>query len=132
MIRWYREETGLAAVEMREVVKWAVLRGWQLPRPIDPLDRETAEFAQAAREEYRPDPKTGRPYRVNHAVPVGRDGQWSYLWFDIDNAPRPPMLKALVARREQIVSDVLHLTDDADHWNSINPDEEPILIQTDF
>jgi len=35
-------------------------------------------------------------------------------------------------RRGQMVDDALLATYDADHWNSINPDQEPIIIPLDF
>lgn len=55
-----------------------------------------------------------------------------YLWIDIDEAPRGPMQRSLVMRREQIVGDALQLSFDADHWNSIHTDEEPIILPLDF
>lgn len=42
------------------------------------------------------------------------------------------MHKSLVNRREQMVGDGLQLTLDADHWNQINPNEEPIQLPLDF
>lgn len=133
MIRLYREETGIAEVDMRDVVPWAVRKGWQLPPPTSPLDRLIAEFSQAAREEIRHDAVTHLPYRANHAYPYkqGKHGQL-YLWIDIDTAPRLPMVKSLVNRREQIVDDAVALTYDAEHWNRINPADEPIVMQLDF
>jgi hypothetical protein len=56
----------------------------------------------------------------------------SYFWVDIDEAARKPMVKSLVARREQIVGDVVQLDLDAEHWNSIHPDQEPIVMPADF
>ncbi len=35
-------------------------------------------------------------------------------------------------RREQMVSDGLQLTYDADHWNANNPDQKPIQLEMDF
>ena len=40
--------------------------------------------------------------------------------------------KNLIMRREQMVNDGLQLTLDADHWNRINPKEDPIRIPLDF
>jgi hypothetical protein len=54
------------------------------------------------------------------------------LWIDIDDAPRLSMLKCAVQRREQMVGDALQLSLDLDHWNSANPDEEPIQVPLDF
>jgi len=42
------------------------------------------------------------------------------------------MLKSLINRREQMVGDGLQLTLDVDHWNGINPKEEPIQIPLDL
>jgi len=55
-----------------------------------------------------------------------------HLWIDIDEAPRKHIHKSLIARREQMVGDGLHLTLDADHWNNIHPAEEPIVMPLDF
>ena len=134
MIRQYREQTGNDAVDMREVTAWVVKRyHWKLPEPVSPLDRLTKEFSAAAREQTRKDPVTGRSYRANHAVPVrNSSGQLSFVWVDIDTAPRQPMFKSLMQRREQMVGDALQLSLDADHWNSIHPAEEPIKPPLDF
>lgn len=132
MIKEYREETGNAAVDMKEVAKFAVRKGWKLPSPKDPLDRLAADFSKAARDEIRHDEITGKPYRVNHAVPVKYGCESGNLWVDIDEAPRPAIFKSLMNRREQMVGDGLQLTFDADHWNNIHPKEEPIQIPMDF
>ena len=134
-IRMYMDETGQSEVDMDDVADFAVDRlGWPLPTPVNPRAQLAAQFAQAAREEMRKDSKTGRPYRANHAVPITQDGRpQGWLWFDIDrNPPRPRMHKSLINRREQIVGDALQLSFDADHWNSIHPNEEPIKIPLDF
>ena len=133
IIRLYKEQTGEREVDMHKVVDFAVRMGWPLPTPVDPRDALATQFTQAAREEIRRDKKTGRPYRANHAIPTTQHGrQLSYLWIDIDEAPRGPMRKSLINRREQIVGDALQLSLDADHWNSIHSDEEAIQIPLDF
>jgi hypothetical protein len=131
-IRYYKDETGKTEVDMKEVAKFAVANGWELPQPSNPLDRLAKEFSQAAREETRYDKKTGRPYRANHAVPLPKGGEQLRIWIDIDEAPRKPMRKSLIMRREQMVGDGLQLTLDADHWNNIHPEEDPINIPMDF
>ncbi len=129
MLHLYRKETGIKEVDMKELAKFALAKGWKVPAPISPLDRLAKEFAQAAREEIRHDKKTGKPYRANHAVEVK---QGHFFWVDIDEAPRKPMFKSLVSRREQMVGDGYQLTLDPDHWNSINPNEKPIIMPMDF
>ena len=133
VIRLYKQKTGETEVDMRKVASFAADLGWQLPRPVDPLARLATLFSQAAREETKYDKKTGQPYRVNHAVPVSQGGaRQLYLWVDIDEAPRAPMVKSLMGRRQQIVGDALQLALDADHWNSLHSVQEPIQLPLDF
>jgi hypothetical protein len=42
------------------------------------------------------------------------------------------MLKSLVQRREQMVGDGLQLSFDADHWNRIHSDDQPINLSLDL
>lgn len=132
LIRFYKDETGEKEVDMHKVAAFATKKGWPLPKPADPLDMLAKQFSAAAREEIRHDAATGRPYRANHAMTTTQGDQQLTLWIDIDEAPRKPMLKSLVNRREQMVGDGLQLTLDADHWNSIHPNEEPIVMPMDF
>lgn len=132
LIRAYKDETGEREVDMHKVAAFAETKGWPLPQPKSPLDLLAKQFADAAREEIRYDKTTGRPYRANHAIPVQQGQQSLFLWIDIDEAPRKPMLKSAVNRREQMVGDGLQLSLDMDHWNSLHPDEEPIVIEMDF
>jgi hypothetical protein len=129
MIRLYKDETGIKEVDMKEVAKFALEKGWKPPKPISAIDRLARDLAQAARVEMRQDNKTGKPYRANHAVEAK---QGHFFWIDIDEAPRPHMQKSLTSRREQMVGDGYQLTLDADHWNSINPNEKPIIVPMDF
>ena len=128
-IRYYRQTNKVAACDMHDVAKLADKMGWKLPKPISPLDMLAKEFSKAAREETRVDSKTGRPYRVNHAFV---DDKQLTLWVDIDEAPRKFMVKSAVMRREQVVGDLVQLTFDLDHWNRVNPSEEPIEMPLDF
>ena len=132
LIRHYREVTGTTDFNMHDVAKFAASKGWPLPSPVDPLDRLAKDFSEAARQEIRHDKKTGQPYRGYHARTEVRGNEQLTLWVDIDEAPRRPMLKCLIQKREQIVGEGLQITRDADHWNSIHPDEEPIQIPMDF
>ena len=132
LIRYYRDSTCKTEVDMKEVAKFAVLKGWKLPPPKDPIDRLASEFTKAARDEIRHDKITGKPYRANHAYPVKYGDEQYHLWFDIDEATRTQMHKSLIMRREQMVGDGLQLTLDANHWNSITPTESPIQIPLDF
>ena len=117
---------------MNKVAAWAVKGGWPPPPPQDPISLLAKQFADAAREEVNYDKKTGKPYRVNHAITQSQGGTQLHLWIDIDEAAHGPMLKSLINRREQMIGDGLQLTLDADHWNSINEGDEPIQIPMDF
>jgi len=132
VIRQYRHATGVKEWDMHEVAKFAAKMGWPLPAPPSPLEILAKQFSQAAREEVRHDKKTGRPYRANHAFKVSKAGEQMTLWIDIDEAPRKPMLKSAVNRREQMVGDALQLTLDLEHWNRVNPKEEPIVLPLDL
>jgi hypothetical protein len=132
LIRAYKDETGKLVIDMKDVARWAVGKGWPLPKPRNPIDMLAQNFSDAAREETRKDAKTGRPYRANHSFAVTHGGQQLHLWIDIDEAERGPMLKSAVTRREQMVGDGLQLTLDLMHWNSVNPDKEPITLPMDL
>ena len=132
LIRYYKEVTGKTEVDMKEVAKFAVSKGWKLPAPKDPIDRLAANFTKAARDEIRYDEKTGKPYRANHAIKISQGEDQFHLWIDIDEAPRKQMHKSLIMRREQMVGDGVQLTLDANHWNNIHPEEDPIQIPMDF
>lgn len=133
-VRYYKEKTGEKEVDPKEVAAFAAVHNWPLPEPIDPLTRLAKQFSEALREETREDKVTGRPYRANHVYPVpkgpGKEQLW--LWVDIDEAERGPMFKSLQMRREQMVGDAVHLKYDADHWNRINPEKNPITLEFDF
>jgi hypothetical protein len=131
-IRYYKEQTGQRAVDMRDVAAHAKASGWKLPKPKDPLELLAKQFAIAAREEVREDAETGRPYRVNHVYPDMRDGEQCRLWVHIDEAPRDPMVKSFVLRREQMVGDAVQLSFDMEHWNRVHSDENPITLPMDF
>ncbi len=128
IIKQYKAETGEMEVDMHKVAEYAIGKGWPLPKPKNALEILTADFTQAAREEINLDEITKQPYRVNHAHQIGQ----LTFWIDINEAPREPMRKSLIARREQMVGDGLQLTLDTDHWNRIHPNEEPIQIPLDF
>jgi hypothetical protein len=133
IIRYFKDELAQKDVDMNEVARWAVARGWPLPKPTDPIERLAQEFSKAAREEIRHDSKTGKPYRANHAITFTQDNRQTARWFDIDeDPPRPKMLKSLVQRREQMVGDGLQLALDASHWNGAHPKDEPIQLSFDF
>jgi hypothetical protein len=132
LIRAWKDETGETEIDMKKVAKWAVGKGWPLPTPQNPIDILTKQFSDAAREETKRDGTTGRPYRVYHSYTQMQGGEQLHLWIDIDEAPRGPMLKSFVNRREQMVGDATQLTLDVMHWNVVNPDKSPIELTMDL
>lgn len=134
LIRRYKDETGETDIDMKEVAKFALRVGWQMPKPKSPLDMLAKQLANAARQEMRQDDSTGRPYRANHSIPHKQGNETMFLWIDIDDkaTTRKKMQKSLTLRREQMVGDGLQLTYDADHWNASHPDEDPIQLEMDL
>lgn len=132
MIHWYKEETGVKEVDMHKVAEFAAEKGMDLPRPKNPMDILAHQLGRAARDEMGKDGETGRPYRVNHAYTVTREGQQTTLWVDIKDATRKQMHMSLMLRREQMIGDGLQLTFDAEFWNKRNPADEPIQVPLDF
>lgn len=132
IIRRYREETGIQAVDMHEVAKYAIKLGMQPPKPKTPEALLAEQLSAAAREETGIDEVTGRPYRKNMAITTRNGKDQMTLWTELDVAPRNIAQKGLMQRREQMVGDAVSLADDADRWNRLHKEEEPIQIPLDF
>lgn len=132
LIRYYKDATEALEIEMHEVAKFAISRGWQVPPPETAEQVLAKQLSDVARREMRNDEKTGRPYRAYHSIPEDDGSGQLHLWIDIDEAPRPRMLKSLVLRRNQMVNDGYQLSLDMDHWNSIHATEDPIDLPLDL
>jgi hypothetical protein len=133
LIQRYKEETGSKAVDMEQIADWAIARGATMPKPKTARELFAAQLADAARAEYRVDPKTGLSYRANHALRQRtRDGRQFVLWVDMEDATRPQMLWSLSDRRQQMVGDAVHLKIDEMIWNGKHPDEEQIQLDMNF
>jgi hypothetical protein len=132
-IRYYKEQTGQKEVNMHDVARFAEKMGWRLPKPPSGIDILAKQFAQAANEEIGYDKKTKRPYRANLAITQRMpSGEQLAIWIETDGTPRHKMVKALTQYREQMVGEAVMASDTADHWNRVNPAQQPILFQTDF
>ena len=132
LVRFYRDQTGKVSVEMREVAEYASTMGWKMPKPKSAIDLLAAQFSDALREEVRKDEVTGRPYRANLAVTEWHGNTQTVLWTDIEVAKRHVAHKSLTQYREQMIGEAVHMKLTADHWNRINPHEEPINMELDF
>ena len=129
--RYMREKEGrdLTSQELAQAAKSA---GWKMPKPKDPIDILAKEFAEAERDEIKYDEETGDPYRANISYKLTQGGEVKTFWGDIDKASREKMLANVALRREQMIGDGLQLTRDANHWNRINTDKEPVQVELDF
>ena len=131
-VRFYKEKYGVISADMKDVAAEAQRMGWKMPTPKTPLDMLAAQFSDSQREEIRKDEVTGRPYRANLAVSTRHGTTQTVLWTDIDIAPRHIAHKSLTQYREQMVGEAVQMTLTADHWNRVNPSEEPINMVLDF
>lgn len=135
MLRLYREETGQAELDLHEVARYLLGKGWPMPKPKSPIDMLAAQIRDAARQEVRKDKGTGRAYRAYHAVPArDANGQGTFYWIDMDDPATTyiTMRKSMVRRRDQMVDDGVMLSLDQDHWNSFRPEHEQINLPLDF
>jgi hypothetical protein len=131
LYRTYKEETNTQDVDLKKFAEWMRKKGWKMPTPADPIDLLAKQVAEALRDETRKDETTGLPYKVNLNYSSDGTGH-GVFWVDVDEAPRPKVLKCLVQRREQNVGDAYQLTLIQDHWNNVHPGEEPIQLSLDY
>lgn len=132
-IRYFRDQTGAKEWNMRDVAAMAHKMGWPLPKPADPLDLMAKQFADAAGEETREDKATKKTYKANLSFKRQRnDGKQLWLWFDVDDATRPQMVKGLREYREQMVSEAVIGVNTADHWNRNHPSQPRLPFKTDL
>ena len=134
LIRLYQGATGTTEIDMHAVAKWGIARGFKTPEPKTPEDILAERLSQAARADRRTDEVTGRPYRTYHSVTQHQpDGSGQYsLWYDIDNAPRQAIEVSARQRKIGIINDSVQLSFDLEHWNRINPNEEPVMADFDL
>lgn len=132
-IRYFREQTGSKEWNAKDVAAMAQKMGWPLPKPVDPLDLLAKQFADAAREEVREDKVTKQPYKANLAFAKRlANGKQLWLWFDVDDATRPQMVKGLHLYREQMVGEAVIGVNTAEHWNRNHPDQKRLPFITDL
>ena len=132
-MRHYKREQGICELSMIELANAAAQQGWPVPPPVSGIERLAKQFSQWAREEVRYDKETKRPYRANLAFTqkLG-DGKQASFWIETDEATRGPMEAAVNKYREQMIGEAVMGTDTVEHWNRINPTEEPLQFSLDF
>ena len=131
-VRYFKDKHGVISADMREVAAEAERMGWKMPKPKTQLDMLAAQFSDSQREEIRKDDVTGHPYRANLAVSTWQGNTQTVLWTDIDVAPRSVAHKSLAQYRDQMIGEAVQMTLTADHWNRMNPNDEPITMELDF
>jgi len=132
-VRYYKRENKKMAVTMAEVAAAAIKMGWKAPAPITAEERLAKQFAAAEREETLVDKKTNRPYRANLSYALtNRDGEQSSFWVETDDASRNQADMWMNKYREQMIGEAVMGTDTIEHWNRINPTEEPLQFNLDF
>ena len=127
----YLAECGEGEATTREIAAWAIKTGRWEPPPDLILAKCKEDFAKALREQYNKD-DTGRPVRAKHVARRRVGGTQQYFWADIRRTTRKHMQSAFAMRRQQIVGDCRQLDRDADYWNKVHPDDEPIQLTFDF
>lgn len=132
-MRHYRRENKKTAVTMAEFAAAALKMGWKAPPPVTAEERLAKQFAAAAREETKIDKKTNRPYRANLAYSVkNKVGEQISFWVETDDATRAQAEMWKNRYREQMIGEAVIGVDTIEHWNRINPNEEPLQFELDF
>jgi len=132
-VRHYKREQKKTAVTMAEVAKAAIKMGWEAPAPITAEERLAKQFAAAEREEMGVDKKTKRPYRANLAYTrMNNRGEQDSFWVETNEASRVEADAWMSKYREQMLGEAVIGTDTIEHWNRINPKEQPLQFDLDF
>ena len=132
-VRYYKRENKKTAVTMAEVAAAAIKMGWKAPAPITAEERLAKQFAAAEREEMNVDKKTKRPYRANLSYSLmNSKGEQTSFWVETDDATRNQAEMWMNKYREQMIGEAVIGTDTIEHWNGINPNEEPLQFNLDF
>jgi hypothetical protein len=132
-VRHYKREQGKTAVTMAEVARAAIKMGMKAPPPITAEERLAKQFAAAEREEMGEDKKTKRPYRANLAYTrIDSMGEQISFWVATDDASRLEAEAWMNKYREQMIGEAVIGTDTIEHWNRINPKEEPLQFVLQF
>jgi hypothetical protein len=61
-----------------------------------------------------------------------KNGEQLALWIETDEATRSQMVFAMAKYREQMIGEAVIGTNTVEHWNRINPKEQPLQFPLDF
>jgi hypothetical protein len=132
-VRYYKRENKKTTVTMAEVAAAAIKMGMKAPAPITAEERLAKQFAAAEREEMHEDKKTKRPYRANLSYSItNSNGEQTAFWVETDDATRTQADMWMNKYREQMIGEGVIGTDTIEHWNRINPKEEPLQFNLDL
>lgn len=132
-VRHYKRENKKTTVTMAEIAAAAIKAGWPAPPPVTAEERLAKQFAAAEREEMKIDKRTNRPYRANLAYSItNKKGEQLSFWVETDDATRLQAEMWKNKYREQMIGEAVIGKDTIEHWNQINPEEEPIQFPLDF
>jgi hypothetical protein len=132
-VRHYKRDNKKTTVTMAEIAAAAIKMGWPAPPPITAAERLAKQFASAEREEMKVDKKTNRPYRANLSYSeTNSKGEQTAFWVETDDADRIQADAWMSKYREQMIGEAVIGTDTIEHWNRVNPKEEPLQFDLDF
>jgi hypothetical protein len=132
-VRYYKRENKKTTVTMAEVAAAAIKAGMKAPAPVTAEERLAKQFAAAEREETKLDKKTNRPYRANLAYTIrSKSGEQTSFWVETDDATWHQVDMWKAKYREQMIGEAVIGKDTIEHWNRINPEEEPHQFPLDF
>ena len=133
VVRMYKQATGKTVADMNDVAEYAEKTlNWRMPKPPSPRQLLAKQLSQAQRAEYKRNPRTGDPYRVNHAMVISQGEKQLTLWMGIEDATRGQMALSVGQRREQMVGDAYHAVVDTEAWNDLHPEDKQLSFETDF
>lgn len=132
----YREAGEPWPADNRMLAAWLLKTGRWVPPRKSQIDILAPMISRALREEYFTDARNRR-VRKKHAIRESKllpNGEYQQhaLWVDIEDAPKPMMLKAFQQRRGNVLGDCRQLKVDVDYYNEFRNTNEPIPMLFDF
>lgn len=132
-VRHYKRTNKKTTVTMAEIAAAAIKAGWPAPPPVTAEERLAKQFAAAEREETKVDKKTNRPYRANLSYSItDKRGEQTSFWVETDDASRFQAEMWMQKYREQMIGEAVIGTNTIEHWNRVNPKEQPLQFELDF
>jgi len=123
----YREETGVADLDLDTVLRWAEEKGLVSRPQVDPRLKLKRDMAAAARDEVIID-ENGDSVRRVHAYRINAGEKQQTLWGFIEDMTPQKWRTSMSHRRRGLKSGVLQCDRDNQYWNKhYNPGDPNIL-----